>query len=79
MMPEMGGLPVRLKVWGLPGALSLMLTLAVRTPFAVGVKVTLIWQLALLAKVVPQLLFWAKSPALAPVMATPEIVSVCEP
>ena len=39
-------MPVRLTVWGLPVALSVRVTAAVRVPLAVGVKVTLIVQLA---------------------------------
>ena len=38
--------PVRLTVWGLPVALSVRVTAAVRVPLAAGVKVTLIVQLA---------------------------------
>jgi hypothetical protein len=38
--------PVRLTICGLPGALSLMLTAAVRLPTPEGVNVTLIVQLA---------------------------------
>jgi hypothetical protein len=60
--------PVRLTAWGLPLALSVMLTEAVRLPLAVGVKVTLIVQLPPAATELPQVLVWAKSPALAPVI-----------
>ena len=38
--------PERLTVWGLPLALSAMLSAAVRAPLAEGVNVTLIMQLA---------------------------------
>ena len=38
--------PERLTVWGLPLALSAMLSAAVRAPLAEGVKMTLIEQLA---------------------------------
>ena len=48
--------PVRLTVWGLPVALSVRVTAALRTPLAVGVKVTLIVQLAPAATLAPQLL-----------------------
>jgi hypothetical protein len=48
--------PERLTVWGLPGALSAMLSVAVRAPLAEGVKVTLIVQLALAANELPQVL-----------------------
>ena len=36
--------PVRLAVWGLPAALSVMVNVPVRVPVVVGVKVTLIVQ-----------------------------------
>jgi hypothetical protein len=59
-------------------------TAAARVPLAPGLKVTLIAQLAPAVTLEPQLLDWAKSPALAPetamlVMfksAVPELVSV---
>jgi hypothetical protein len=57
-------------VWGLPLALSLMETLALRLPVAEGVKVTLMVQLLPAASVLGllgQVLVWAKSPALVPV------------
>ena len=38
--------PVRLMCWGLPAALSVMVTVPVRVPVAAGVKLTLIVQLA---------------------------------
>jgi len=52
--------PLRVKECGLPAALSVMVTAAVRVPATVGVKVTLIVQLPLLAAtVVPQVLVCA--------------------
>ena len=48
--------PERLTVCGLPRALSVMLTEAVRLPLAEGVKVTLIVQLAPAATELPQVL-----------------------
>ena len=48
--------PERPSVWGLPEALSAILTEAVRLPVAVGVKVTPIVQLAPAATELPQLL-----------------------
>ena len=60
--------PLRLAVWGLPAALSLTVRVAVRVPVAVGVNVTLIVQLPPAATLDPQLLVWAKSPLLVPVM-----------
>ena len=64
--------PVKLMVCGLPAALSEMLTAAVRVPVAVGVNVTAIVQLPPAATEAPQVLVSAKSPGLAPVIATPE-------
>jgi hypothetical protein len=58
--------PERLTVWGLPLALSVMLSEAARLPLADGVKVTLIVQMAPAATLDPQLLVWAKSLALVP-------------
>ena len=75
--------PLRLTVCGLSLASSVMLTTPVRVPVAVGVKVTLIWQLALAASGPTQPVA-AKSP-LAPTLlmlsgAVPVFVSVtvCE-
>ncbi len=61
--------PERLTVWGLPLALSAMRRVAVRAPLAEGVKVTLTVQLPPAATELPQVLVWAKSPALVPVKA----------
>ena len=52
-------LPVRFTVWGLLGALSVMVMAPVRVPVTVGVNVTLIVQLVPAASAVPQLLVWA--------------------
>ena len=71
--------PDRLTVWGLPLALSLMLTEAVRLPLAVGVKVTLMVQLPPAATELPHVLVWAKSPALVPAIATLVRVKVALP
>ena len=60
-------------------ALSVMVTEAVRVPLAMGVKVTLIVQFAPAPTELPQVLVWAKSPALAPVMARLVIVKVALP
>ena len=62
--------PVRPTVCGLPEALSVIVTEAVRVPGAVGAKVTLRVQLAPVATEVPQVLTWLKSPVFAPVKAT---------
>jgi len=61
--------PERISFCGLLNALSVTVTLAVRLPVAVGLKVTVMPQLAPAAKVLPQVLVWAKSPGLAPPMA----------
>ena len=61
--------PVRVAVCGLPVALSVAATVAVRVPEAAGVNVTLIVQLAPAATDVPHVLLSAKSPPLVPVTA----------
>ena len=61
--------PERPTVCGLPLALSVMLTQAVRLPPAEGVNVTLIVQLAPAATLDPQLLVCAKSLAFVPASA----------
>ena len=71
--------PVRPTVWGLPVALSLIISEAVRVPVAVGVKVTLIVQLEPAATEEPHVLVWAKSALFAPVIARLAIVRVAEP
>jgi hypothetical protein len=70
---------MRSTLCGLSDALSVMVTDAVRVPGLVGVKVTLIVQLAPAAKLAPQVLAWMKSPPLAPVMEMPVIVRVAVP
>src|SRR5207237_3765909 len=72
--------PVRLTDCGLPAALSVMVIAPVRVPVAVGVKVTLMAQLAPAATDVPQVLVCTKSP-LATMLVTlsaavPVLVSV---
>ncbi len=54
--------PVSETDWGLLEAASVMVSVPVRVPAAVGVKVTLTVQLELAATLVPQLLVCAKSP-----------------
>jgi len=71
--------PERLRDWGLPPALSVMLTEAERLPLVVGSKVTLIVQLPPAATEVPQVLVCAKSPVLAPVSAMLETLSAAVP
>lgn len=54
--------PVRVTLCGLPDAPSVMVNIPVRLPPDVGVKVTVIWQLAATASDAPQVLVSAKSP-----------------
>jgi hypothetical protein len=61
--------PERAAVWGLPAALSVTVTAAVRDPVVVGLNVTLTVHCAPAARLEPQLLVWAKSPLLVPVIA----------
>ena len=68
--------PLRETACGLPLALSVILTVAVRWPVVVGVKVTLIVQFAPALTLVPQVLVSAKSPGFVPVMLMLVIVSV---
>lgn len=70
---------MRETVCGLPAALSLTLSAAVRVPLAVGLNVTLMLQLAPAPKELPQLWVCAKSPTLVPVIAIPLIVKVLVP
>jgi hypothetical protein len=67
--------PVRGTFWGLPPPLSLTEMDALRFALAEGVKVTVIKQLAPAATLVPQVLVWAKSPALVPVTETPVMLT----
>ena len=54
--------PVRLTLWVVGLALSVMVTAPVLVPLAVGLKVTLRVQLALAARLEPQVWVWEKSP-----------------
>jgi len=54
--------PLSVTVWGLPAALSVIVSVPVRLPVAVGVKVTLIVQLEPAATEPAQVLVWEKSP-----------------
>jgi hypothetical protein len=74
--------PVKGTACGLPEALSVTLTAALRVPPAVGSNVTLTVQLAWLARVEGdsgQLSVWLKSPALLPVIATLVMVRATPP
>src|SRR5437870_168925 len=72
-------IPLSVTFCGLPAALSLMLTAAVRVPLAVGLKVTLIPQLAPAANELPQVWVCAKFPALVPVIAMLLMVKIAVP
>lgn len=71
--------PVSETVCGLPAALSVIETEAVRMPFAVGLKVTLMLQLAPAATLVPQVFVCEKSVELVPVTPMLVIVRVALP
>jgi hypothetical protein len=71
--------PVSVIDWGLPGALSAIVIAAVRLNTAVGVKTTLMVHVPFAATDPPQVLVWAKSPALAPVTEIPVMVKVAFP
>ena len=80
--PALGAtpVPVRLTVCGLPVALSVTVIVPGWLPVAVGVKVTVMVQLAAAATDAPQVLVWAYG-ALAAMLvmvsaAVPEFVSV---
>src|SRR6266852_9795532 len=69
-MPE----PVSETDWGLLEAASVMVSVPVREPLAVGVKITLTVQLELAATLVPQLLLCAKSPLACMALMEIEVV-----
>jgi hypothetical protein len=71
--------PVSGTVCGLPAALSVIETEAVRMPFAVGVKVTLMVQFAPAATLVPHVFVCEKSVELVPVTPMLVIVRVALP
>src|SRR5450755_2281319 len=63
-------LPVPVRLLDCVPELSVTVKVAVRVPTVVGLNVTLMVQLELEAREVPQLLLCPKSPALAPVIET---------
>src|ERR1051325_5008663 len=71
--------PDNVMVWGLLRALSTIETLAPRAPVVDGLKVTLMVQAAFAARLAGQLLVWAKSPLLTPVMAMEVMFSAAFP
>lgn len=77
----LGAVPVpdRLTFCGLPPALSVIASVELLLPVAVGVKVTLMVHLAPAVSELPQLLVSAKSPLLPPVIAIPLIVTELPP
>ena len=72
-------IPDRLKDCGLPGASLDIVNVAVRDPVVEGVNVTLMVQLALGARLEPQVLTCAKSPPVFPAKAIPVRFSVTPP
>ncbi len=72
-------IPLRLTFCGLPEALSLMFSAAVRVPDARGLNVTLMVQLASTANELPHVWFCAKSLALFPVIAMSVMLKVLVP
>ena len=72
-------LPMSVTICGLPGAESVTATSALRTPAAVGVKVTVIVHVAPAGSAAGQLLVSAKSSGSAPVRAMLEIVCGVSP
>ena len=64
-----GPLPASDTICGLPVALSLTASVALRAPIPVGLKITLIWQFVPAASAALQVLVCEKSPALVPLMA----------
>ena len=67
-------MPVRPTVCGLPAALSLTVSVPLRLPIAVGLKVTQLVLLARVAGLMGQLLLCPKSPLSVPVIVMPLIV-----
>jgi hypothetical protein len=66
--------PAKAIVWGLLGALSVMVTVPYLLPTAVGVNVTLMMQLAPTLRLAPQVLLAAKSPVAARFVITTVVV-----
>ena len=80
LAPGVAPVPVRLTFCGLPAAVSYTYSVPLRVPVVVGVKITLIVQEELAARLLPQLLVWEKSPMAATLAissaAAPELLSV---
>ena len=72
-------IPLSVTFCGLPTALSLTLSAAMRVPDAVGLNLTLMLQLAPAANELPQVWVWAKFPALVPVIAMLLMVKLVVP
>jgi hypothetical protein len=70
--------PLKLTACGLPDALSVTLSVPVRAPVAVGVKVTLIVQLDPAVNADPQLLVWLKLPLAAMLLMASDAVPLFE-
>ena len=68
--------PVSFTDCGLEKSLSVIATVPVLVPFIVGVKVTLLEQLAPGAKLAPQVFVWAKSPLAVIVPITSDVAAL---
>jgi len=68
--------PVSFTDCGLEKSLSVIATVPVLVPFIVGVKVTLMEQLAPGAKLAPQVFVWAKSPLAVIVPITSDVAAL---
>jgi hypothetical protein len=77
--PGVVPVPVSPAVCGLPEALSLMESAALRAPAALGLNVTLMVQFFPAATLVPQPLVWEKSPLLVPVIEMLEMATSAPP
>jgi hypothetical protein len=67
--------PVKAAVCGLDGSESVTCRVAERAATLVGLKITLMLQVALTAKADPQVLVWEKSSGSAPAIVTTKLVS----
>jgi hypothetical protein len=77
--PDETPFPLNATVCGLPGALSVIVRAADRAPAAVGLKVTLIVQVAPAATDVPQVLTAVKSVLLAPAITLADKLRTADP
>ena len=78
-VPPLTPIPDNATFCGLPAALSVTLSAAVRVPSTAGVNLALMLQVAPAASELPQVWVCAKSPALVPIIAMPVMVKVVVP